>query len=348
MKNFKLVFAICFIGSMTGPTWADMITEKPGYIHGELIYPLDDRPTPSCHASTLVEAADGTLVAAWFGGTHERHPDVGIWVSRLENDAWTRPMEVANGVMSPQKRFPCWNPVLFKSVDGTLILFFKVGPSPSEWWGERVISHDNGKTWMDQRRLPPEIVGPVKNKPVVLRDGTILCPSSHEYKGWTVHLEMTSDLKNWTVVGPLNDPNIISTIQPTILQYEDGRLQILCRTQRKHGFIAQSWSRDHGKSWSEFSKTSLPNPSAGIDGVTLDDGRQLLVYNPSSTSRIPLAVAISSDGIDWQQVMTLETADAEGENSYPAVIQTSDGLVHITYTYHRESIKHVVLNPKEL
>ncbi|MBN2180940.1 MAG: exo-alpha-sialidase [Sedimentisphaerales bacterium] len=348
MKKLTLAFAICIIGSMVSQNWADEITEQPGYIKGELIYSLDERPTRSCHASTIVEAADGTLVAAWFGGTHERNPDVGIWVSRLENGAWTRPKEVANGVMSPQNRYPCWNPVLFRSADDTLILFFKVGPSPGQWWGERVISSDNGKTWHDQRRLPPDIVGPIKNKPVVLEDGTILCPSSHEYSGWTIHVEITSDLRNWTVVGPLNDPNVIGVIQPTILKYKDGSLQMLCRTNKKYGFIAQTWSKDHGKSWSEVGKTSLPNPSAGIDAVTLKDGRQLLVYNPSSTSRVPLAVAISGDGIDWRQVITLERADAAGQNSYPAVIQTSDGLVHIVYTYHRESIKHVVLDPKKI
>ncbi len=335
---------ICVASAASHSAWADSITEQPGYVKGELIFPLDDKPTPSCHASTMVESPDGTLVAAWFGGTHERHEDVGIWVSRLENGVWTRPLEVADGVMSQQKRYPCWNPVLFQSPQGPLVLFFKVGPSPSEWWGERVISTDGGKTWQDQRRLPPAIVGPIKNKPVILKDGTLLCPSSHEYQGWTVHVESTRDLKSWTVVGPLNDPNELSAIQPTILQYPDGRLQMLCRTPRKHGFIAQAWSQDQGRTWSKLAPTSLPNPSSGIDAVTLRDGRQLLVYNPSTNSRIPLEVAVSTDGTDWKRVMILED-QPPGQHSYPAIIQTSDGLVHITYTYQRLSIRHVVLDP---
>src|SRR4051794_23156559 len=68
---------------------------------------------PQCHASTIVDV-DGTLVAAWFGGTHEKHPDVGIWVSRRENGKWTAPVEVATGVQPDGTRQPCWNPVLFR------------------------------------------------------------------------------------------------------------------------------------------------------------------------------------------------------------------------------------------
>lgn len=311
----------------------------------ELIYSLDDRPTPSCHASTMAQTSDGHIVAAWFAGTRERAEDVGIWVSRLEDDRWSRPVEVADGVMSPQKRFPCWNPVLFQPREGPLLLFFKVGPSPSEWWGEWMVSSDNGKTWHDRRRLPAHVMGPIKNKPVQLADGRILCPSSSEHQGWRVHIEVTADLKNWEVIGPLNDGVEMEAIQPTILQYADGRLQFLCRT-RNLGRIAQSWSKDGGRSWSPLSATSLPNPSSGIDAVTLKDGRQLLVFNNTPQGRTPLSVAVSSDGDTWDVVLTLE--DQPGEYSYPAVIQTADGLVHVTYTYQRKSIKHVVLDPTGL
>jgi predicted neuraminidase len=310
-----------------------------------LIFPLENPPTTGCHASTIVETREGRLVAAWFAGADEGEEDVGIWVSRWEKDGWSRPEEVANGVMSPQKRFPCWNPVLLQPRQGPLVLFFKVGPTPDGWWGERMVSEDDGVTWKDRRRLPPQVMGPIKNKAIQLSDGRILCPSSSEHAGWRVHLEITKDLENWQVVGPLNDPGKMPVIQPTILTYADGRLQMLCRTRGK-GFIAESWSRDGGKSWSEMSLLSLPNPNSGIDAVTLKDGRQLLVFNNTSRGRSPLNVAISPDGKQWNVVLALETRP--GEYSYPAVIQASDGRVHITYTYLRKSIKHVVLNPDKL
>jgi predicted neuraminidase len=314
-------------------------------VRAELIFPLENRPTPGCHASTIVETRAGQLLAAWFAGTDEGNSDVGIWVSRCEAGGWSRPAEVANGVMSPQKRFPCWNPVLFQPREGPLVLFFKVGPRPDQWWGEMMTSDDDGRAWKGRRRLPPEVVGPIKDKPVQLEDGRILCPSSSENAGWRVHLEITKDLENWEVVGPLNDPAKIGVIQPTILTYPDHRLQMLCRT-RGQGFIAQTWSQDGGRTWSEMTATTLPNPNSGIDAVTLRDGRQLLVFNNTPHGRTPLNVAVSRDGQEWNVALTLE--NQPGEYSYPAVIQTSDGLVHITYTYRRQSIKHVVLDPQKL
>ena len=89
--------------------------------------------------------------------------------------------------------------------------------------------------------------------------------------------------------------------------------------------------------------TSLPNPNSGTDALTLLDGRQLLVYNPVAEGRTPLAVALSVDGKTWRDVLTLEKQP--GEYSYPAAIQSADGLVHITYTWKRLRIKHVVVDP---
>ncbi len=234
----------------------------PAIVQAEMVFPLDGRPTPGCHASTIVSTQDGQLLAAWFGGKAEGAEDVGIWSSRLEGGHWSKPVEVANGVVSPEQRFPCWNPVLFQPRAGPLVLFFKVGPSPSRWWGERVISEDDGRTWKDRHRLPAGILGPIKDKPIQLDDGRILCPSSSEDKGWRVHLEVTRDFETWETVGPLNDPTKIGVIQPTILTYPDKRLEMLCRT-RGQGFIAQSWSEDGGKTWSAMTPLSLPNPNSG-------------------------------------------------------------------------------------
>jgi predicted neuraminidase len=329
-----------------------------GYVSWELIFPLDQKPTPQCHASTIVETASG-MVAAWFGGKHEKNEDVGIWISHQTDGVWDTPTEVANGVQNSYTRYPCWNPVLFQPEEGPLLLFFKVGPSPQEWWGEMMSSEDHGRTWSSPRRLGSSrlgyLIGPVKNKPVQLDDGSILCPSSTETidQGqllWRVHFELTRDLgQSWEVIGPVNDGIEFDAIQPSILTYKNGHMQILCRTMQD--VISESWSEDGGKSWSPMTATSLPNPSAGTDALTLRDGRQLLVYNHSkrgnkSPGRKILNVAISEDGKDWKPVLTLE--NRIGEYSYPAIIQASDGLVHITYTYDRESVKHVVLDPQEL
>lgn len=337
--------AVVLVVCGAGVVWSSDMSGQPGWVRGGLIFGLDDRPTPGCHASTIEQTSGGQIVAAWFAGTDEGEDDVGIWVSRLEGGTWSRPVEVANGVMSVQKRYPCWNPVLFQPKEGRLVLFFKVGPTPREWWGEWTISKDGGKTWAPQTRMPPAIMGPIKNKPVQLADGRILCPSSSEHRGWQVHVEVTRDFAHWDVIGPLNDGEDIGVIQPTILTYPNGRLQMLCRTRRER-FIAQAWSEDGGRTWGKLHASGLPNPNSGIDGVTLADGRQLLVFNNTKRGRTPLNMAVSRDGKDWDVVLTLEKQP--GEYSYPAVIQTADGLVHATYTYQRRSIKHVVVDPSKL
>lgn len=331
-------------------------------VHAELIYPLDNRPTPQVHASTLVETSEG-IVAAFFSGTHERNPDVGIRVSHLENGTWSWPEEVVNGVQNDSLRYPCWNPVLFQPEQGPLMLFYKVGPTPRDWWGMLITSEDNGKTWSSPVRLGEDpaigaLLGPVKNKPVQLEDGTIISPSSTEIEAegetfWKVHFEISKDMgKTWQVVGPINDGVAFDAIQPSVLIHEDGALQVLCRTRQN--VIAESWSRDQGQTWSEMEATPLPNPNSGTDAVTLQDGRHLLVYNHSTKEgeepkgRNILNLAISEDGKTWHPFMTLENEPNNAGYSYPAIIQAEDGMVHLTYTYDRISVKYAVIDPSKI
>lgn len=309
----------------------------------EFVY--ESAPFPQCHASTLAESPSG-LVAAWFGGTEEKHPDVGIWVARRTDAGWTPPKEVANGVQHSTLRHPCWNPVLHQVPGGPLLLFYKAGPDPASWWGMLTQSHDDGETWTVPVRLPDQISGPVKNKPILMKDGKLLCPSSTEDHGWRLHMEWTSDNGlTWTRTGPLNDGVKQHAIQPTVLTHADGSLQALCRS-RGTGKVVSLRSSDGGANWSPLEETVLPNPNSGIDGVTLADGRHLLVYNHTRRGRSPLNVAISSDGKAWFAAEVLESLP--GEYSYPAVIQSSDGRIHISYTWKRQRVKHVTLDPKEL
>lgn len=162
-----------------------------------------------------------------------------------------------------------------------------------------------GRTWSTPRRLPRGILGPIKNKPVVLGDGSLLCPSSTEHLGWRAHLERTADLgESWEKIGPLNKWRDLDAIQPCILSYPEGRMQVLCRTRQR--VVATCWSSDGGLSWGPMQATSLPNPYSGIDAVSLRDGRALLAYNPARGSRTPLCLAVSRDGLSWRNVLTIE------------------------------------------
>ena len=311
---------------------------------------FESAPFASAHASAIVETPDG-LAAAWFGGTREGANDVGIWMSRRVSGKWTAPIEVATGVQPDGTRLPTWNPVLFEVRIGTLALFYKVGPNPREWWGMVRTSVDGGRTWSDARRLPDGILGPIKNKPVRLADGTIISPSSTETpelpSTWRVHFERSRDAgTTWSVSRPEASAGgaPIDAIQPSILIHPGGRLQAVGRT--RSGRVFETWSADGGETWAPVTLTELPNPSAGTDAVTMKDGRHLLVYNHTPKGRTPLQVALTRDGKTWETVHVLESEP--GEYSYPAIIQTSDGLVHITYTWKRERIKYVVIDPTKL
>src|SRR6476620_2533478 len=208
----KLASALLIAGMLTAFARAD----DPAIVLQEFIY--ETGPYPSVHASTIVETPAHELVAAWFGGTRERAPDVGIWVSRREKNGWTTSVEAANGVQPDGTRHPTWNPVLFQPRSGPLMLFYKVGPTPQTWWGMLRTSTDGGRTWSEPCRLPDGILGPIKNKPVQLADGTLLAPTrteSHaEPSKWQIHFERSSDGgKTWSATPPLNDGTTIGAIQ---------------------------------------------------------------------------------------------------------------------------------------
>ena len=327
----------------------------PGFVSEDFVF--TKAKFPQCHASTICQTSRG-LVVAWFGGTKEKAKDVGIWVSYSDGSRWTAPREWANGIQHDKLRYPCWNPVLFQPPgDAPTLLFFKVGPSPSEWWGEMMVSYDRGRSFRERRRLPEGIDGPVRCKPILLDDGnTLLAGSSTEYDGWRVHFEKVRLSHGqprgvWERIGPINTKEEFNAIQPTFLRHKDGALQVLCRT--KESVIATSYSKDNGETWSKMEATTLPNPNSGIEAVTLRDGRQLLVYNHLGASKTGwghrgmLNLAISDDGKTWKKVAILEQEE-KAEFSYPAIIQTRDGLVHMTYTWKRQRIKHVVIDPKRI
>lgn len=325
-----------------------LVTQDP-VVQREFLF--DQAPFASCHCSTLAESRSG-LVVSWFGGTDEGSPDVKIWVSRLEEGRWTDPVDVAPAPTIVVQSLPSWNPVLFQRRGGPLSLFYKIGPSPETWWGYEMRSEDGGKTWSQAQRLDQDIMGPVRNPPIELADGTILSPTSTEVpKGsWTAQVEISTDAAaTWKKIGPLNDDKQVEVIQPALLTWPGGKLQMLCRNRNRgpmKGFIIESWSEDGGKTWSPMKATELPNPNSGIAATSLKDGRAVLVYNRSPKARTPLNVAISSDGKSWKDAAVLE--DLPGEYSYPTVIQTADGKVHAVYTWKRKKIRHVVLDPAKL
>jgi alpha-L-rhamnosidase len=325
---------------------------QKGVLVDEFIY--ESAPFPESHAATIVETPKG-LIASWFGGTKEGNKDVEIWVSRRVNNKWTKPESVANGIINDTLRKACYNPVLYQVPGGDLLLFYKIGRNVADWKGWLKTSSDDGLTWSAAKPLQDGFLGPIKNKPVMLSNGNIIAPSSTEGNGWKVHFEISEDKgKTWRKVGPISDGKALTSIQPSILFHKDGKLQILARS--KDRALIESWSSDNGETWSPVAKSALPNNNSGTDAVTLKDGRQLLVYNhvyPHDTlkngkgPRTPLNVAISNDGKKWFAAAILEDSPIS-QYSYPSVIQSADGMVHVVYTWRRQKIKYAKLDPSKL
>jgi predicted neuraminidase len=304
-------------------------------------------PTRSCHASTIVELPNGDLLAAWFGGTNEGAPDVAIWMSRRTSSGWSIPWQMAR-----EPETATWNPVLFHSGDGLLWLYYKLGDSPETWSAARELSREEGANWTAAEHLPAGLYGPIRAKPLLLQDGTILSGTSVEsYGTWACWIERSTDNgQSWIRIGPIAAPISLANhlpedgkpsgiIQPSLIDMGDRHIRLYARSTQNIGRICQSDSFDNGLTWSKVKATALPNPNSGIDAVRLRDGRQIMIYNNTTAGRTPLNLAVSASGELWRDFCKLETDP--GEYSYPAMIQGRNGDLLITYTWNRVKIRFV-------
>ncbi len=323
----------------------------------EFIVAEETKPFDSSHASTLIETKDGTIVAAWFAGSKEGAPDVAIWAARKVGDAWEEPRIIAD-----VRGVAMWNPVLFQKQDGTIVLYYKVGKEISIWKTWYVESRDGGVTYTE----PKELVegdenggrGPVKNKPIRLKDGTVLAPASVEDRVWDAFVDISEDDgATWRMSGivpvhragmsrnrPYNKEYLWGSgiIQPTLWQDEAGDVHMLLRSTSSR--IYKSDSKDGGRTWCTAYDTGLPNNNSGIDLAQMKNGDLILAYNPRENlpgafkgPRTPLTLAISKDnGESFTDLLDLE--NGAGDYCYPAVICNEKDEILVTYTWKRENI----------
>jgi len=184
-----------------------------------------------------------------------------------------------------------------------------------------------------------------RTQPVQLPDERILLPLYSD--GYNLSLMAISDDKgqSWQpglpIVGRGN-------IQPSLVQKKSGALIAFMRDNGDEpGRVMKSISTDRGYSWTIARPSSLPNPGTSVDAISLDQGAWILVYNDLENGRHSLAVSLSEDeGETWPWTRHLEkTEPGKGSFSYPCVIQSKDGLIHVTYSFHvagKKTIKHLV------
>ena len=355
--KYRLGIGLLALGNLWG--MAEALNRDRAVLSEELIPPSGAAYN---HASTLAEAGDGTLIAAWFGGSDEGADDVSIWLSRYEGKAWSAASVIDDGRREDGKRYACWNPVLVTDASGTVYLYYKISSKPAavtekgyeNWWGCVKTSADRGRTWSARAWLPSHpdpllknfgkrLIGPVKNKPLILPDGTLLSGSSTESDQWRVHVEIGKPgawIREVSMVGPLAGGE---AIQPAFLALAQdfGKLQMICRPRTGKTPYA-SFSYDLGRSWSALEPLTGIQTTAGLDALTAG-GAHFLAHNPAG-ARYPLMLARSRDGKAWEDVLPMLDQDGVKRMDYPALIRTKNGRIHVAHSWDRSHIKHLTLD----
>ena len=293
---------------------------------------------PYCHGSTIAELPNGDLLVAWYAGAREGAKDVAIFTSRCfyGSEAWIEPEIVVNTPHCSEG-----DPVLFVDADDRIWLFHVT--MYGDHWATCMVRcqkpHTLGYSWDESVILREEFGWMTRNKPIYLSNGEILLPVYDEGNWHSMVMISGNGGEMWETYGDLSSPK--GVIQPTVVERSDGSLLMLMRS--RDGEIWRSTSDDLGRTWDGAVPTDLPNPNSAVDMVRLHSGNIALVYNDTPQGRTPLTVALSTDeGETWGYKQHLEIQ--EGEYSYPAIIQTHDGGIHITYTYRRTSIMHVEID----
>ncbi|MFJ8602359.1 exo-alpha-sialidase [Streptomyces shenzhenensis] len=306
---------------------------------------LTDDPTRSEQNPLLFAAPSGELWllhTAQLGGRQET-AEVRLRVSDDDGATWGPSRTLFEGGVFVRQ------PVVELPGSGRLLLpvFHCTTPPGTPWTGDRdtsavLISDDGGRTWHE--RPVPGSTGLVHMNIRRLPDGSLLA-LFRSRRADAVHRSTSYDGgETWTVPEPTELPNNNSSVQYAVLA--DGRLALTYN----HSSAADATER----------RVSLYDDID--DGDLNGDGSEGPAAAPSGDAfwgapRAPLSLAVSADGgHTWPLRHDLETGDGhcltnnsrDGLNrelSYPTLAQTPDGALHIAYTHHRRTIKHISLSP---
>lgn len=297
------------------------------------------------HASTMTLAPNGDLLVTWYGGSYESSDDESLYLARRRKGQrnWDRPQLL---LQNPEQ--PVGNAVIFTMGDGSVWIIWGRMESTQPmlahtgWDTTRLmyrVSKDSGATWSRDREFPMDTAGWLpRNLAITLRDGTVAVPISDERNNRDLSFLLLTKDRGATWRRSADIPNAQPQgEQPAVAQRRDGSLLAFLRTSPR---LLQSESMDGGMTWSPAQKSAFLNPDAAISLCALSNGNLLLVWNNTERGRSPLHIARSTDdGKTWSEPLMLESNP--GEYSYPSVMQTPDGRIHVIYTYRRYSIKHV-------
>ena len=348
--------------SMPADTPAEFVLDKAATLNNKPVtftigYTCENCLVPSVHGANVVEKLDGDLFATWFGGSREGGRDVVLWGAdySLATSSWSTPRRI----ISPAETSAALgryiktvgNSVLVRGEAGVLWLYY-VTVSVGGWAGSSlnvIATLDEGKTWGTPRRLITSPFANIstlnKSAAVHYADGSIALPVYHEFIG--KFAELLHIDKHGMLLDKIRVTSGRHSIQPLLLPVSAEKAIVLMRDTGPYpGHVLLSRSDDGGKHWSTDEKLQLPNPDSAVAGLRRPDGSLLLVYNDVEVGRNSLALALSRDeGKSWLKVRHFEQDGAiKSEFSYPYLIRSSDGNMHLLYTWNRKRIRHIVFN----
>ncbi len=333
-----------------------VVDDKPFMVE-EFINP--DPGKGMVHVGSICELPDGRLIAAWYGGTREGAKDVAIFLAIKDPGhptRWSKPKRVVDRISASRELYryikKVGNPIIFAGSGDHLWLVY-VTISAGGWSGSSLnvkVSSDAGATWNNSRRLTLSpffnISELVRNKPVPLSSGGFALPIYHECLGYFPEILWIQSGREDGAIAFRKSRMTggQSFIQPSVVAYGPALATAFYRCRSDEKAVGVAVTKDAGVSWSEPQTLDLPNPDSAVDAILLSDHRILLAFNDSVQNRENLRLAVSNDrGADWVRIATIESTQGE-KYSYPYMIRSQDGLIHLVYTWHRKRIKHVVFN----
>jgi len=311
----------------------------------------------SVHVASLTEFSPGRLAAAWYGGSREGARDVAIFLSLRtagSSNGWTPPVVVVDQASAQREldRFvkKVGNPLIFSDGRGRLELLY-VSIAVGGWSGSSLnwkSSPDGGRSWTPSRRL---VLSPffnlselVKNQPLALQGGGWMVPMYHELFGKFTEL-LWLDVPGAPAFAARSRAfGGRTAFQPAVVPVGSEAALLLCRTAGAQTEVFASRTDDGGIRWSPPVPAGLPNPGSGLDAIRLADGRILSAINDGRNGRDQLRLVVSPDGGRTWERGAIVASESGAEFSYPFLLQTADGTIHLAFTWKREIIQYLEFN----
>jgi predicted neuraminidase len=325
---------------------------------------------PSSHAANLLQLKNGDLLCVWFSGVWEGDSGVGIVLSRKPkgSDVWTKPQ-----LIDKKDGESYQNPVVFEDSEGKIHIFHTTQGAGAGEANSKVLevtSNDHGFTWSTPKVLFEKGGSFTRHPLLVLQDGTWLLPMTYvTSKGIGEGAETNYSAmklshdrgRTWTECVVQDS---LARVQPTVVDVGSNLVSFF--RDRASDWIYRSTSSD-GCHWSKPEPTVLPNNNASVQSFRLKNGHIVMVFDNSHANRSgskpvqglrkPLSIALSVDeGKSWSFVRDIEQGrpgygaeeqrpktPGREEYSYPTVMQTDDGKIHVAFTFRRQTIKEVEL-----